>query len=376
MGENMRKVKLGDIIGKAISGEWGADDNNGTGIPVLRTTNFTNDGVINYNNVVTRDLGTKDLTKKYLNYGDIIIEKSGGSDNQPVGRVVYFEGQNKKYLFNNFTAVLRVKDTSKWLPKYVFYYLFNNYIIGGTLKFQNKTTGLRNLQLEGYINSICVQDISINEQIHIVALVDLVSGLISKRKSQLEKLDELIKSKFTEMFGDIKQNNKCWNELYGRELFKFSSGKFLDESKRLKQGVPVYGGNGIAWYTTDALVNEPTIIIGRVGVYCGNINFITKPVWITDNAIYIKSLFKNCFNLVFLYELMVMMNFSQFADYSGQPKITQKPLENSKYIIPPFELQNQFADFVEKVEGIKIKVKQSLAQLEVLKKSLMQKYFG
>ena len=49
-------VKLIEITGKALSGEWGTDDEFGTGIPVLRTTNFTNEGVINYNNVVTRTI--------------------------------------------------------------------------------------------------------------------------------------------------------------------------------------------------------------------------------------------------------------------------------------------------------------------------------
>ena len=55
-------AKLIDITGKAISGEWGNDDDTGTGIPVLRTTNFTNDGIIDYNNVVTRDIQKKDFS--------------------------------------------------------------------------------------------------------------------------------------------------------------------------------------------------------------------------------------------------------------------------------------------------------------------------
>ena len=85
-------AKLIDITGKAISGEWGTDDPDGTGIRVLRTTNFTNDGVVDYNDVVTRKIAKKNMDSKYLRHGDIIIEKSGGSDKQPVGRVIYFEG--------------------------------------------------------------------------------------------------------------------------------------------------------------------------------------------------------------------------------------------------------------------------------------------
>ena len=76
-------AKLIDITGKAISGEWGTDDETGDGTPVLRTTNFTNHGVVDYANVVTRNLGRKDLSGKLLRCGDIIIEKSGGSDVSP-----------------------------------------------------------------------------------------------------------------------------------------------------------------------------------------------------------------------------------------------------------------------------------------------------
>ena len=82
-------ARLKEIVGKAISGEWGLDDEAGTGIPVLRTTNFTNEGIINFSDVVTRTINKKDLLQKYLRPGDIIIEKSGGSDKQPVGLVVY-----------------------------------------------------------------------------------------------------------------------------------------------------------------------------------------------------------------------------------------------------------------------------------------------
>ena len=52
-------AKLIDITGKCISGEWGLDDNDGTGIPVLRTTNFTNDGIVNFSNVVTRQINKR-----------------------------------------------------------------------------------------------------------------------------------------------------------------------------------------------------------------------------------------------------------------------------------------------------------------------------
>ena len=139
-------AKVIDIIGKVLSGEWGTDDETGDGIPVLRTTNFTNEGVVNYNDVVTRMITKKNIEEKYLRKGDILIEKSGGSVKFPVGRVIYFDGEDNTYLFNNFTGLLRVKDREIWYPRYVFYSLFANYKRGGTRAFENKTTGLHNLK--------------------------------------------------------------------------------------------------------------------------------------------------------------------------------------------------------------------------------------
>ena len=199
-------AKLIDITGKALSGEWGTDDEKGIGIPVLRTTNFTNEGVVDYTDVVTRIITKKNISEKYLKPGDIIIEKSGGSDKQPVGRVIYFNGPEKKYLFNNFTGLLRVKEPNKWFPKYVFYSLFGNYRRGGTLPFENKTTGLHNLKTDDYVSRYEVKEAKYSKQIEISEYLDKLYFIIKMREKELVELDTLIKARFIEMFGDPTYN--------------------------------------------------------------------------------------------------------------------------------------------------------------------------
>ena len=195
-------AKLIEITGKALSGEWGTDDKTGCGIPVLRTTNFTNEGIVNYRNVVTRTITKKKIAEKYLRQGDIIIEKSGGSDKQPVGRVIYFDGPDSTYLFNNFTGLLRVKDRNVWYPRYVFYSLFFNYRRGGTKAFENKTTGLHNLKVDDYVSRCEVRVENIQKQVAICEQLDRIFDIIRARQQQLQKLDELIKARFVELFGD------------------------------------------------------------------------------------------------------------------------------------------------------------------------------
>ena len=188
-------AQLIDITGKVISGEWGNDDESGNGIPVLRTTNFTNEGIINYNNIITRDIPRKNLSHKFLRPGDIIIEKSGGSDKQPVGRVVYYDGEPNRYLFNNFTGVLRIRNQDVWYPRYVFYALYANYITGGTRRYENKTTGLHNLKTDQYVQDFAIQEQPLEHQQLVVSKLDMIAKLIALRKEQLVKLDQLVKSR-------------------------------------------------------------------------------------------------------------------------------------------------------------------------------------
>ena len=246
-------AKLIDITGKALSGEWGTDDESGDGIPVLRTTNFTNEGVVNYNDVVTRTITKKNIDEKFLRKGDIIIEKSGGSDKFPVGRVIYFDGEENTYLFNNFTGLLRVKNQDVWYPRYVFYSLFANYKRGGTRAYENKTTGLHNLKTDDYVSRYEVAEIDKQEQVSICEKLDKIYAILKSRELELQLLDDLITARFVEMFGDPVHNPYGWNKPELRELADLKIGPF---GSLLHKEDYVEGGH--------ALVNPSHIVDGRI----------------------------------------------------------------------------------------------------------------
>ena len=355
-------AKLIEITGKALSGEWGADDETGNGIPVLRTTNFTNEGIIDYNNVVTRKIAKKCIEEKYLRNGDIIIEKSGGSDKQPVGRVIYFEGPGDTYLFNNFTGLLRVKNQEKWHPRYVFYSLFSNYRSGGTRTFQNKTTGLHNLKTDDYVSSFNVTEVDIATQKAICKQLDLVNGIIRMRQQQLQKLDNLIKARFVEMFGDPVKNSKRLPTVLGETLFRLSNGKALPSNERFPEGIPAYGGNGVSWYTDKILCDFDTIIVGRVGFQSGNVHLAKAPLWVTDNAMYISSLNTEICDMRFLCALMEHIDFTRYQDAGDLKKITQKPFMQMHYPMPSMQSQMQYIDFSEQIDKSKVVVQKALSK--------------
>ena len=119
------------LLSDTISGEWGTDCIDGCGTKVIRTTNFTNEGVLDLKDVVLRTIDEKKVNKKKLNRGDIILEKSGGTKDNPVGRLVYFDEEGI-YLANNFTQVLRPSDgiNGKYLF-YALYYLYKTVSVSG-----------------------------------------------------------------------------------------------------------------------------------------------------------------------------------------------------------------------------------------------------
>ena len=393
-------AKLIDITGKAISGEWGNDDNTGTGIPVLRTTNFTNEGVINYSNVVTRDIAKKDLSQKYLQPGDIIIEKSGGSDKQPVGRVVYFDGEPNSYLFNNFTGCLRVCNKDVWYPRYVFYALYGNYINGGTRRYENKTTGLHNLKTDQYVQDFAIQEQPIEYQQKVVAKLDKVTELIALRKEQLAKLDQLVKSRFIEMFGDPVTNERGWHvkpllemgsckngmnfhyEDNGVEINCLGVGDFKDHTTINDTSLlPTVSLNEMPY--DEYLLKDDDIVFVRSN---GNKSLVGRSVAVYPGLVpttfsgFCIRFRKTDDTIVIPYLLQVLKAESIRQKMVGRganiQNLNQQILGTLVIPVPPIILQNQFAEFIKQVDKSKFDLKQSLEKLETLKKSLMQQYFG
>jgi type I restriction enzyme S subunit len=223
-------VSLKEVISKPISGEWG----DGEGITnVLRTTNFTNDGKLDLNEVVQRNIDQKKVEKKQLIYGDTIIEKSGGSPSQPVGRVVYFDQHDGIYLCNNFTSVIRAKPDID--SRYLFWFLFNNHLTKNTLQYQNKTTGIINLQLERYIEEIKIPLSPLATQKRIAEILDAADALRRKDQELLKKYDELAQAIFIDMFGDPVKNEKNYALKNFFEIFAVTTGK-KDSNASIKDG--------------------------------------------------------------------------------------------------------------------------------------------
>ena len=402
----MARKQLAEIFKKPESGEWGEEDLTGNGVNVLRTTNFTDTGVIDYNDVVKRKLDIEKLHNKWLRVGDIIIEKSGGSEIKPVGRVVYFTGKENEYVFNNFTSVLRDRCKDSVDSRYVFFHLLNLYRKRGTVRYSNRTTGIHNLKLSMFLNNESVELIEIDKQKEKVLSLDLLINVINRRKQQLVDLDNLIKSRFVEMFGDPVSNPKGWEtRLLGDVLRgKPSNGFFAKNTE-----YTIDGDSSVMWIVDivnrmysnidctkrinakDEDVKKYSVQYGDL-LFCRsslNVDGIGKASMVPKN-VKPRTLFECHIIRIPLDMSVCLPEFIQIltttvgfrnqimskANTATMTTINQDGICSNKIYIPPLFLQNQFADFVQQVDKSKVVIQKSLDETQELFDCLMQKYFG
>lgn len=232
-----------------------------------------------------------------------------------------------------------------------------------------------------------------NKQKEIADILDKVTGLISLRKQQLAKLDELVKARFVEMFGDFKNNSKNWPIVKFDELAKIDGNMTTDYEKYADY--PHIGIDSIEKETgelkgyrtvkEDGVVSGKYIFTPQHIIYSKirpNLNKVALPDFeglCSADAYPILPNPKNC-NRIFL---ALTMRSDYFLDYILQfsartnlPKVNRKEIAGFSMPLPPLSLQNDFATFVERVSQQKQTIQQSLDKLELMKKALMQEYFG
>jgi type I restriction enzyme S subunit len=265
-----------------------------------------------------------------------------------------------------------------------------------TRAMQYQTTGIRNLDWKLYTKSILPKPPK-PEQTAIATLLSKVGEAIAATQNSIKAADKLKKSLMQNLLTGKLKPDGSWrkeDEFYEDEKFgKVPLGWILGKVKKvikLKNGkgnttsnlesepdseynIPVFGGNGITGYYHTPLLTEPTLIIGRVGEYCGNVFLTPEKSWVTDNAMLVEKFLIEDYSLEFFKYKFNTLNFIYYSDTTGQPKLTQGSIGSISFIYPESKIeQTEIADKINSVE-LKITEKQTKIQtLQRLKKSLMQ----
>ena len=201
-----------------------------------------------------------------------------------------------------------------------------------------------------------------------------VDDLISLCKQQLAKLDELVKARFVEMFGDPIGNTKNLPVTKFVDVVKMQRGFDLPVQERKSDGmIPVYGSNGVLGYHDISKVKGGGVITGRSGTI-GKVFYEKGEFWPLNTTLFSLNLHGN--DVVYLKYLLELFDLSRFTEGTGVPTLNRNKFHDELIIDVPLDEQERFAAFVERVDQQKQTVQQSLEKLELMKKALMQEYFG
>ena len=188
---------------------------------------------------------------------------------------------------------------------------------------------------------------SVAEQNNIVKELDTVATAIDNTKQRLNALDELVKSRFIEMFGDPQNNNKQFPTKKLIDVVTLQRGHDLPVQNRDSHGsVPVYGSNGVLGFHTIAKCDRG-IITGRSGTI-GEVYVSEEPFWPLNTTLYSNNTHGN--NLIYLKYLLMFFNLKRFKSGAGVPTLNRNEFHGKEIMDVPIELQNEFADFVKLID--------------------------
>ncbi len=238
-------VRLGDEV-ETIGGLWVGKKGPYKLVKVIRNTNFTKNGYLDFSNVAQINVEFKQFEKRKLVKGDIIIEKSGGSDTQPVGRVVIFNEDAEDFSFSNFTNLIRVTNKNRLKPEYLHKVLHGIYLMGITEKYQTHTGGIRNLHLSEYLDiKIPLPPLEVQEEI--VKELERYQAIIDGSQDVIDNWKP---------YFAIKPN---WPKVKLGEVCKIKGGYAFKSSDFVNKGIQVIKMGNVKPFFFDVL-NAPSFL--------------------------------------------------------------------------------------------------------------------
>lgn len=327
-------------------------------------------------------------SSKVCNEDDILIARYGAS----VGKIL--TGLAGAY---NVAIMKTIPDEEKISKRFLFYFLssqyFQNYIMNvGSRAAQ---AGFNKDDLQG----ISLKEYSLKEQADICSILDEINVIIKKRKKQLKYIENVVKSRFIEMFGD-ENNSKKWDIVNVENVADVQVGVvikpsqyYTDKNEGIKAFRSLNVGEGYIkdseWVyfskeghqkNSKSILKENDLLIVRSGTP-GTACVVTKD-YVGSNTIDLIIAHPNC-EKVNPYYLCTFTNMphgkkqiSEGIGGAAQQHFNVGKYNKLKLMLPPMKIQNKFVEFLREIDKSKLAVQKSLDELETLKKSLMQEYFG
>ena len=269
----------------------------------------------------------------------VLVAEDGGHFGSKIKPIAYLV--NGKCWVNNHAHVLRAKKG--FLAEYICYslmfYKIEGYINGAT---RQKLT-------QAALRKLIIPKRTVEYQKAIVDRLELVKCIIEKKQNIINELDLLIKSRFVEMFGDIRERGRFKARKW-KDVLDIFNGKDYKAVQVDKGGYPVYGSGGIIARANDYICPAGTIIIGRKGSI-NNPILVNEKFWNVDTAFGIVP--KEIINISYLYYFCKHYNFNYLNKATTLPSLTKRDLLEIEINIPDLEEQVKFSGFVNQINKLK-----------------------
>lgn len=389
----MEKIKIGDVCdilnGYAFKSENYVD----SGIRIIRISNVQK-GYIEDSTPAFYSFDTMGLSKFMLEEGDLLMSLTGN-----VGRVAILEKELLPAALNQRVACLRLKS-NKITKSYLFHFLNSNFFEQQCIMASNGVAQ-KNMSTE-WLKDYEIPLYTPNQQEEIVTVLNAAQSILSSRRQQLQKLDELIKARFVELFGDPRINPNKYPVCQLSDYIVF-----LTSGSR---GWAQYcADDGTEWFITiknvkdchietDNMqpINAPdnaeakrtrvqegdllisiTADLGRTGV-------VTKEI--AEHGAYINQhltcirLKQDVLNPLYVAYFMESPAGKEQFESKNQSAVKAglnfNSINSLRLMIPPLDDQNAFIDFIKQTDKSKAVIQKALDEAQLLFDSLMQKYFG
>ena len=296
-----------------------------------------------------------DFKEKYIKYSDEKITKNGLENSSAKllkkGTILYtiFASVGKVAILdieattNQAIVGVNLKENNLVDKDFLYYFLCS---IENNIKRQARGVAQNNINIS-ILKNVCIPILPISSQKNIVKTLKRLEDILENFKQKKILINFLNKSLFTTMFGDIKTNDKNWEIYYWKDILNIKNGKNQKQVEDINGKYPIYGSGGIIGRSNAYICNENSIIIGRKG----NINkpiLVKEKFWNVDTAfgLEVKS---EKMSYHYLYYFCLFYDFEIHNKAVTIPSLVKSDLEKIVLPVPPIELQNKFAERIEKI---------------------------
>ncbi len=400
MKEGWEIKTLGELC-TFLNGLWAGKKPPYQTVGVIRNTNFTKDGKLDYSEIVYLNVEKSQFAKRKLQLGDIILEKSGGGPKQPVGRVVLFDKVDGDFSFSNFTSAIRIAENQEINHSYLHQFLIFMYVSGVTESMQSHSTGIRNLKLEDY-KTIQIPIPPLPEQQRIVSIIDkafeAIDKAIENTQTNLQNAKELFESYLNSVFenadegwekkrlqdiavnfgrGKSKHRPRNWEGLFNGKYPFIQTGEVRNAGKYIKTYEKSYNEIGLA---QSKLWPKGTICI-TIAANIAETAILAIDACIPDSIIGLQVDPKKS-NIDFTYYLLQYFRseLQKLGKGSAQDNLNLGSFDNIYFPFPQVNEQLEIVfcldALMKESEKLQLLYQQKLANLEELKKSILNKAFA